>query len=126
MQAELEHANITVTDPDETAKWMGDVFGWQVRWAGDAMQTGRTVHVGTKGTYLALFSFGGQDRSTDTSYKTVGAMNHIGVTVTDLDATEAKVKAAGFTTHMHGDYEPGRRFYFNDADGIEYECVAYD
>jgi len=43
----------------------------------------------------------------------------------DLDATEQKVLQAGFKTHNHGDYEPGRRFYFNDHDGVEYEIVSY-
>lgn len=33
--------------------------------------------------------------------------------------------AAGFTPFNHGDYEPGRRFYFLDGDGIEYEIVSY-
>ena len=126
MQTELEHANITVTDPDKTAKWMEQVFGWKVRWAGDAMQTGRTVHIGTKGTYLALFSLGNSKTASDDSHKVLGGMNHIGVTVDDLDATEKRVKDAGFVTTNHADYEPGRRFYFADADGIEYECVAYD
>lgn len=126
MTAELEHANITVTDPDATAAWMGDVFGWHVRWAGAAMQTGRTVHVGTGTSYLALFTPGAVQQAQDTSYQTKGAMNHVGVTVEDLDATEEKVKAAGFTPHTHSDYEPGKRFYFHDSDGIEYECVAYD
>jgi catechol 2,3-dioxygenase-like lactoylglutathione lyase family enzyme len=58
-------------------------------------------------------------------YKTVGGMNHIGVVVEDLDAVEAKVAAAGFETFNHGDYEPGRRFYFYDHDGIEFEVVSY-
>jgi glyoxylase I family protein len=30
------------------------------------------------------------------------------------------------TTHNHDDYEPGRRFYYNDEDGIEFEVVNYD
>jgi len=45
--------------------------------------------------------------------------------VDDLDSVEDRVKAAGFTTGNHGDYEPGRRFYFHDADGIEFEVVSY-
>ena len=42
-----------------------------------------------------------------------------------LIASEAAIKAHGFETGNHGDYEPGRRFYFHDADGIEYEVVSY-
>jgi catechol 2,3-dioxygenase-like lactoylglutathione lyase family enzyme len=52
-------------------------------------------------------------------------LNHVGVVVEDLDATEAKVRAAGFAPHSHADYEPGRRFYFHDRDGIEFEVVSY-
>jgi len=55
----------------------------------------------------------------------VGGLNHIGVVVEDLDAVEAKVLAAGLKTTNHGDYEPGRRFYFHDHDGIEFEVVSY-
>ena len=46
--------------------------------------------------------------------------------VDDLDATEARILAAGIETFSHADYEPGRRFYFNDADGIEFEVVSYN
>ena len=60
------------------------------------------------------------------SYDTTGALNHIGVTVDDLDAAETLVKAQGFTPVNHADYEPGRRFYFRDHDGVEYELVQYD
>ena len=38
---------------------------------------------------------------------------------------EARVSAAGLIPFNHGDYEPGRRFYFLDPDGIEYEVVSY-
>lgn len=53
-------------------------------------------------------------------------MNHLGVVVDDLDAVEAKVEALGFKSHRHADYDPGRRFYFYDADGVEIEVVQYD
>ncbi len=52
-------------------------------------------------------------------------LNHIGVVVDELDATEARVIAAGLRPFGHADYEPGRRFYFLDPDGIEFEVVSY-
>ena len=52
-------------------------------------------------------------------------MNHVGVQVDDLDAVEAKVAAAGLKPFGHGDYEPGRRFYFFDWNHIEFEVVSY-
>lgn len=126
MPATLEHTNFTVADPDATAAWMCEVFGWRVRWAGDAKNMGRTVHVGTDDQYLALYCPQGRaEAPTDKSYATIGGLNHIAVTVDDIDALEEAVKAHGFEPGSHADYEPGRRFYFHDFDGIEYEVVSY-
>ncbi|MFK7753889.1 MAG: VOC family protein [Sedimentitalea sp.] len=126
MPAILEHTNITVTDPDVTAEWMCRLFDWHVRWSGDAIHKGRTVHVGTAESYLALYTPGKPDQATDDNYTTVGGLNHVAVVTDDLNAMERDVLAEGFKTSNHGDYEPGRRFYFHDADGIEYEVVSYD
>ena len=54
-----------------------------------------------------------------------GQPNHVGVLVRDLDATEIKVRAAGYHPYAHADYEPGRRFYFRDKGGVEFEVVSY-
>jgi len=45
--------------------------------------------------------------------------------VDDLDSVEAKVITHGLMPFNHGDYEPGRRFYFFDDNGIEFEVVSY-
>src|SRR6056297_1150914 len=116
MTARLEHANYTVADPDKTAAWMCDVFGWHVRWSGDAIAGGRSVHVGNETGYLALYSPGKPDRPDEDNYKTIGGLNHVAVVTDDIGAMEAKVKDAGFTPEKHADYEPGVRFYFHDHD----------
>ena len=122
----LEQANVTVSDPDETAAWLGEVFGWTVRWSGPAMQTGRSVHVGTAEGYIALFSPGETKTSGEDSYHTAGMLNHLAVfTDEDIDAVEARVRKAGFTPGNFNDYAPGRRFYFHDADGIEWEVASH-
>lgn len=123
--AELEHVNITVPDPEATAAVLCALFDWQIRWRGAAKNDGRSVHVGSAASYLALYNPGALKEAHDVSYTVSGGLNHIGVTVSDLDATEARVKAAGFTPHSHDDYEPGRRFYFDDANGVEIEVVSY-
>ena len=125
----LEHVNITVSDPKSTAQLLIDLFGWHIRWEGASMNgVGYTCHVGTKDSYLAVYSgsTGNPVQSKEDSYTTRAGLNHIGVVVDDLDATEAKVKELGFKTFSHADYEPGRRFYFNAHDGIEIEVVNYD
>ena len=126
MPAQLEHANYTVSDPQATAAWMEKLFGWHIRWQGASLAGGHTVHVGTPNAYVALYCPGSPAANAGTNYTTVGGLNHIAVTVKDLDATEAAIRAHGFETGNHADYEPGRRFYFHDADGIEYEVVQYD
>jgi hypothetical protein len=45
--------------------------------------------------------------------------------VNDLDAVETRVKARGYEPVNHADYEPGRRFYFREENGIEIEVVSY-
>ncbi|MEO1493710.1 MAG: VOC family protein [Pseudomonadota bacterium] len=125
--ARLEHANITVSDPKATAQRLCELFGWHIRWEGDAKDNGYTVHVGGDDTYLAVYAQSGQRQEIPeySTYRIRGGLNHLGVVVDDLDATEDRVKAAGYTTTNHADYEPGRRFYFDNEDGIEIEVVSY-
>ena len=126
MPAQLEHVNYMVKDAKMTARWLCEVFDWHIRWEGLAIHGGYTVHVGASDRYLAVFQPKASQDNPKSNYETVAGLNHIAVTVDDLAATEAKVKAAGFETINHQDYEPGRRFYFLDHDGIEYEIVQYD
>ena len=123
--ATLEHINITVSDPKATADMLMDIFGWHIRWEGPSMDSGYTIHVGTEGNYIALYAAGTPKRGETASYKMINGLNHIALIVDDLDAVEKRVLAAGFKTQNHGDYEPGRRFYFRDSDFIEYEVVSY-
>lgn len=125
MSAGLEHVNITVSNPKATAAWLDAVFGWHIRWHGDAINGGRTYHVGSDANYVALYTPAKTTAPHALSYDINGGLNHVGVSVDDLAATEAKVKQAGFTPFNHADYEPGRRFYFRDTDNVEWEVVSY-
>jgi catechol 2,3-dioxygenase-like lactoylglutathione lyase family enzyme len=118
----IEHVNVTVSDAARSAALMERIFGWHVRWKGPARDDGTVVHVGTEDHYLALYTPPGERLQ---RYKKGEPLNHVGIEVDDLQATEEKVIAAGLTPFAHGDYEPGRRFYFLDPDGIEYEVVSY-
>lgn len=129
MTARLEHVNFTVRDPARTAARLGRIFGWRVRWQGSAKHGGHTLHLGEDETYLALYVGPGGPEAQATgadTYGLRGGLNHVGVVVADLDAAEARVRAEGYAPHSHADYEPGRRFYFHDEDGIEFEVVQYD
>ena len=118
----IEHVNLTVSDSDRAAGLMERIFGWKIRWQGPARDGGRTVHVGSDDHYLALYT--GRDAGAG-DFAKGKPLNHVGVEVEDLDATEGRVVDAGLIPFSHGDYEPGRRFYFLDRDGIEFEVVSY-
>ena len=127
MPARLEHAHLTVSDPDATAAWLCDIFDWHVRWTGPVLGgSGYTVHVGTDDQYLALFRPDGDLKDPPDRYTVKGAMNHIALVVDDLETIEEALREKGFEPGGHADYAPGHRFYVFDHDGIEFEIVQYD
>ena len=107
--AELEHLNVTVKDTHATAEMLCDLFGWEIRWEGASIHEGYSLHVGSKTSYLALYTPGAR-------YYSCAALNHLGIVVDDLDAVKQKVIARGYVPNSHQDYEPGRRFYFEDEN----------
>ena len=121
----LEHVNVTVSNPKATADWLINVFGWHVRWHGAAIHGGETYHVGSDDSYIAVYKPTTEPTEKGGSHYQLAGLNHVGVVVDDLDATEVRVKRQGFETYNHDDYEPGRRFYFSDADEVEWEVVSY-
>lgn len=123
-QARVEHVNISVSDPARTAAMLSAVFGWHIRWEGPAQMGGHTIHVGSDTDYLAVYARR-PDAGGRAGFAKGSPLNHVGIEVGDLEAIERKVIARGLVPFGHGDYEPGRRFYFFDEDGIEYEVVSY-
>ena len=121
--ASLEHVNITVRDPERAAAAMHAIFGWNIRWQGPAHE-GRVIHIGSDAQYLALYT-GNDQTYPDATFAKGQPFNHVGVEVDDINATERQVIAAGLIPFNHSAYDPGRRFYFFDADGIEFEVVSY-
>lgn len=122
--AHLEHINITVRDAKTMAAAFEVLFDWHIRWEG-AVTGGYSVHVGTESDYLALYSPDSGQLETSKRYTQSPGFNHMGVVVEDLDATEARVRKAGYSPHHHADYEPGRRFYFMGPEDVEIEVTSY-
>lgn len=119
--AYVEHVNITVSDIERSAALLQQLLGWRIRWRGPSQFGGETIHVGGDEDYIALYTKG-------TPVGPVGKgvpLNHIALVVPDLDAAEAVVRAAGLEIVSFWDYEPGKRFYFFDWDGVEFEMVSY-
>jgi catechol 2,3-dioxygenase-like lactoylglutathione lyase family enzyme len=123
--SDLEHVNVTVEDANATAKMLCELFGWEIRWEGASIHDGYSVHVGSKSSYLALYTPPSGLGEAAARFTKRAGLNHIGIVVDDLDAVEAKVMAHGYVTGNHADYEPGRRFYFDDENGLEIEVISY-
>ena len=120
----LEHVNLTVSDVDRSARFYEAALGLKVRWKGVLSDGRRAVHVGDERHYLALFETPetGPARS---DYRAVG-VNHFGFVVNDLEAMKTRLVSLGTPPISEQEYEPGRRLYFLDPDGVEVELVEYD
>jgi catechol 2,3-dioxygenase-like lactoylglutathione lyase family enzyme len=95
----LEHANLTVSDPERSAALLARLCGWRERWRGPSQLGGWTIHCGDERAYVALYT---RDGVVGEFAKGV-PLNHVGLVVDDLDAAEAAVVAAGLTPVNHPD-----------------------
>lgn len=123
----LEHVNLTVADLDRSAKFYGELLGLKVRWRRESGSNETpAIHLGDERSYLALFAAdpAKAQRLPEPEYGRVG-FNHVGFVVDDLDAKVAWLTQRGIETEIEDSYEPGRRAYFYDPDGIEVELVEY-
>ena len=120
----LEHVNLTVSDLDRSIDFYCNLLGLRVRWRREAGEDCAAAHVGDDRYYLALFEALPGSGPPPVDYETVG-LNHFGFVVDDLDAARERLVSLGVTPHSEADYEPGRRLYFFDPDGIEVELVKY-
>ena len=123
----LEHANITVTDVDRSLAFYSALFDFKLRWSGEVpgelQPTIRAMHIGNDDSYLALFEAEKPGR-TPVDYTGCG-LNHIGFVVADIEPYRQRLKELEINIHFEPDYEPGKRIYFYDPDGVEIELVAY-
>ncbi len=105
------HFELATSDPEKTAAFYRDVFGWDVKkWEGPVdywlITTGDTSTPGINGGLMV----------TDGSF--IGTVNTI--EVDDIDAVIAKVKAHGGEMQLEKDVIPGVGYqaYFKDTSGI--------
>jgi len=131
-EAHLEHANLTASNPDAMAAILCDIFDWQIRWSGEAMDNGYTVHVGGDNSYIAIYTNDRVRASNGSDGNSLKNLNHLGVVVSDLKSTEERVSAAGLKPHSHRHYDnqdsrfgPSSNFYFHMLDDLEIEVISY-
>lgn len=120
----LEHVNMTVTDLERSVAFYENALGLRVRWRGHTADGSPAAHVGDDKSYLALFESGPKGSRGEPDYDKAG-LNHFGWVVDDLAASLGRLSELGVKPHYEAGYEPGRRAYFFDPDGIEVELVEY-
>lgn len=122
---QLEHVNLTVADLDRSIAFYSTLLDADVRWSRRGEKESDAAHVGDDRFYIALFQAAAPERAPDPAYDHVG-FNHFGMVVDDLEEMRNRLAALGIDPSSEADYEPGRRLYFFDPDGIEVELVEYD
>ncbi len=101
----LDYIELPATDIPATKRFYGEVFGWSFTDYGP--------------DYVA-FAVAGRDGGFNTGRKVVPEDGPLVVLyANDLDAMEAKVKAAGAAIVSRESFEGGRRFHFRDPNGNE-------
>jgi len=127
MTVRLEHANLCVRDVDAAIRFLRTAFPeFRVRGEGRTGQDTRWVHVGTDEVYLALTEARAEPAERWIPYGGRPGTNHLGFEVDDAEAVRARLAAAGYEDSTVPNAHPHRRrVYFHDAEGNDWEFVAY-
>ena len=120
----LDHVNIPVIDLEESIAFYQDLFDWRVRWRGKTTFGKPAAHVGDGEQYIGLIQVASDDPQLP-DYSRPG-LNHFGIVVDSLEKARETLAKRGISPHNEPEYEPGRRFYFFDPNGVEVELIDYD
>ena len=120
----LEHANITVNDPQEAIKFFQTAFPhFKIRGGGSDMR--EWIHLGDDDTYIAINQAKQSDLKADKNYDKIG-INHLGFVVQNVEKIANNLLSNGYKRDFPKEVEQFRiRDYFADADGNQYEFVQY-
>lgn len=127
MVCQLEHANMSVHDIDETVKFLSTAFPhFRIRGEGKNGDGTRWVHVGSDSTYLCLNEAPKEATPRWCRRKNETGVNHLGFVVDGADAIRERLLAAGYKEGLVPKAHPYRkRVYINDRDGVEWEFIQY-
>ena len=126
--ARIEHVNISVANADTLATKLCEIFDWQVRWSGPAMDEGYTVHVGSIGensSYFSLYAPKELVKNSNRGHQIEACLNHVGIVVDDLGELEKRLISLGYKPINHRDYGPCISFYFFVEEHLEIEVIQY-
>ncbi|MCW5516947.1 VOC family protein [Muriicola sp. Z0-33] len=120
----LEHANITVSDLQESIRFFQTAFPhFKIRGRGNDMR--EWIHIGDNVTYIAINQAKQIDLKANQNYDKIG-VNHLGFVVQDVEEIAKNLLSNGYKRDFPKQIEQFRvRDYFADQDGNQYEFVQY-
>jgi hypothetical protein len=121
----LEHANLTVVDPQDTVKFLtAAIPAWSIRGQGEYENTEIWFHVGDDSQYITIQS-GGVGNAQDWTDRWTG-VKHLGIHVPSLDELVARLTKAGYQLDHYGGEHPHRKsVYYMENNNMQFEFVEY-
>jgi catechol 2,3-dioxygenase-like lactoylglutathione lyase family enzyme len=125
MACRIEHASITVRDLWAALTFITTALPeFKIR-GQDSSNPCAWLHVGTDETYIALTRSPSTDPRGGLAYHDLG-VNHVGIVVEDVGEVVARLEAVGYKRSSEPEMSRWRRrFYFLDADGLQWEFIQY-
>lgn len=126
MPAQLRHFAICVRDLDASARFYGEVFGFE-RVGEETISIGSAVYLSDGTINLALLKFSGDaGAGVENAAEFVGS-NHFGIQVDDLEAYGRRIEAAGGRFFFDiGDERKGNfERKFKDPDGVVFDISRH-
>jgi catechol-2,3-dioxygenase len=119
----LDHIALAVRDVERSAKWYGDVLGFERRYPG--MWEGVPVFVGKGKTAIALFPL--EKERTAAPRREAGGVLHFALRADreNFLASQRDLTSRGIAFHF-ADHEISHSIYFRDPDGYEIEITTYE
>jgi len=127
MSAQLEHANLCVSDIDGMIKFLQTALpDFIIRHDETDNDGDRWVHIGNDKTYIALNNSTQKDLSDWAPYSGKPGVNHLGYMVDSVEQVRSRLRAAGYIESTVENNHPFRkRLYFYDPEGRDWEFVEY-
>ena len=127
MNAQLEHANLCVSDIDGMIKFLQTALpDFVIRQDETDADGDRWVHIGNDKTYISLNNSTQKDSSNWIPYSGKPGVNHLAYEVENVDIVRENLNSAGYKeTTIPNNHPHRKRIYFNDPEGNDWEFVQY-